>query len=233
MYYAEQSECFYDSSDQIWVYTSTNKTSPFQSVYETFYWNIITVTTIGYGDVVPVTIAGKVVAGLTAVSGLLLLTFPISVFSLNFTIKYQELIMRQETTKAMARMATSDMKPKSTREMLLVLTELSRQLHKQQEECARRQIEIEGRLREFTNVLHEDVPVLSVDLATRKWHRGSAKRSNSWSVHPRGGEVSAGAFARKEDLSVRGGASIGESSQRVSRGTSDNVIGDFDNDNNE
>eukprot|EP00899_Mesostigma_viride_P008202 jgi/Mesvir1/17383/Mv08684-RA.2 len=58
--------------------------SPFFSIPETFYWCITTLTTVGYGDMYPITSLGKLVAGCTMISGLLILSLPISVVGANF-----------------------------------------------------------------------------------------------------------------------------------------------------
>eukprot|EP00002_Diphylleia_rotans_P002375 TRINITY_DN1150_c0_g1_i6.p1 TRINITY_DN1150_c0_g1~~TRINITY_DN1150_c0_g1_i6.p1 ORF type:complete len:785 (+),score=107.59 TRINITY_DN1150_c0_g1_i6:1078-3432(+) len=58
--------------------------SNYQSVPESFWWAIVTICTVGYGDVVPVTIAGRIIAGLTVISGILSLAFPITIISNTF-----------------------------------------------------------------------------------------------------------------------------------------------------
>ena len=50
--------------------------SPFASIPASFWWCIVTLMTVGYGDVVPVTDAGKVVAGLTMVASFIILALP-------------------------------------------------------------------------------------------------------------------------------------------------------------
>eukprot|EP00002_Diphylleia_rotans_P000188 TRINITY_DN10099_c0_g3_i14.p2 TRINITY_DN10099_c0_g3~~TRINITY_DN10099_c0_g3_i14.p2 ORF type:complete len:103 (+),score=18.05 TRINITY_DN10099_c0_g3_i14:1-309(+) len=45
--------------------------SQYQSVPESFWWAIVTVSTVGYGDVVPKTVAGRIIGGLTVISGVL------------------------------------------------------------------------------------------------------------------------------------------------------------------
>jgi len=56
----------------------------FGSIPEAMYWAIITLTTVGYGDVHPVTVAGKIVAGVTAVMGLVMLSLPVGIIATAF-----------------------------------------------------------------------------------------------------------------------------------------------------
>lgn len=56
----------------------------FGSIPEAMYWAIITLTTVGYGDVYPVTNAGRVVAGLTAIMGLVMLSLPVGIIATAF-----------------------------------------------------------------------------------------------------------------------------------------------------
>ena len=59
--------------------------TPFNSIPASAWWCVVTLLTIGYGDVVPFTPQGKVVAAVCMVFGLLLLSLPISVIGTQFT----------------------------------------------------------------------------------------------------------------------------------------------------
>ncbi|MEO7027416.1 MAG: cyclic nucleotide-gated ion channel [Caulobacteraceae bacterium] len=48
------------------------------------YWAIATLSTVGYGDEVPITMLGKLVAGLTMVLGLVLFAMPIGIIATGF-----------------------------------------------------------------------------------------------------------------------------------------------------
>lgn len=48
------------------------------------YWAIITLTTVGYGDTFPVTAAGRVLAGITAIMGLGLFALPVGIIASAF-----------------------------------------------------------------------------------------------------------------------------------------------------
>ncbi len=56
----------------------------FGSMPDAMYWAITTLTTVGYGDEVPITPLGKFIAGVTMVTGLLLFALPIGIIANGF-----------------------------------------------------------------------------------------------------------------------------------------------------
>jgi voltage-gated potassium channel len=56
----------------------------FGTLPDAMYWAITTLTTVGYGDVVPITPLGKFIAGITEVLGLLLFALPIGIIANGF-----------------------------------------------------------------------------------------------------------------------------------------------------
>ena len=63
--------------------------SKYESIPATFWWCVVTMTTVGYGDVTPLTTWGKVVAMVTMIGGILILALPITVIGSNFNIEYE------------------------------------------------------------------------------------------------------------------------------------------------
>lgn len=49
------------------------------------WWSIATLTTVGYGDVVPMTAAGRVLAGVTALLGIGLIALPTGILAAAFS----------------------------------------------------------------------------------------------------------------------------------------------------
>ena len=73
------------NSDGTLISDCTYVESPYKSIPASFWWCVVTLMTVGYGDNVPVTSAGKLVASLTMVCSVLLLALPISVIGTEFT----------------------------------------------------------------------------------------------------------------------------------------------------
>lgn len=58
--------------------------SDFQSIPDCFYWAITTMTTVGYGDMVPVSIGGRFIAAIAMVAGIFVIAMPVSVLGSQF-----------------------------------------------------------------------------------------------------------------------------------------------------
>lgn len=70
------------------VYFSES-TTQMKSIPDACWWGVITMTTVGYGDVVPKSAMGRLVGSICAISGLILLSMVIPVFVNNFLSVYQ------------------------------------------------------------------------------------------------------------------------------------------------
>jgi hypothetical protein len=73
---------------------ATKPSEQFTTIPMGFWWAIITMTTVGYGDVHPVTTPGYIVGTMCCVAGVLLVALTFPVISNNFTLFYQHVRSR-------------------------------------------------------------------------------------------------------------------------------------------
>jgi hypothetical protein len=68
---------------------ATYEQSPFDSIPTTFWWCLVTMTTVGYGDVVPTQASGQFLGGLVMIFGIIVIALPITVIGSNFANIYK------------------------------------------------------------------------------------------------------------------------------------------------
>jgi voltage-gated potassium channel len=61
----------------------------FPNIIASFWWAVTTLTTVGYGDVYPVTVGGKILAGVIALLGIGLVALPAGIVSSGFLEEMQ------------------------------------------------------------------------------------------------------------------------------------------------
>uniref|UniRef100_A0A914UMP1 BTB domain-containing protein n=1 Tax=Plectus sambesii TaxID=2011161 RepID=A0A914UMP1_9BILA len=82
---------------------------------QSLWWAIITLTTIGYGDYVPMTFSGKLVGSLAALASVLVVAFPVPVIVANFSNLYLHMRARAKLPKRRLRVLQAhELKPTVT-----------------------------------------------------------------------------------------------------------------------
>ncbi|MCB1475229.1 MAG: ion transporter [Rhodobiaceae bacterium] len=68
------------------MYLAERRVQPefFGSIPQSMWWAVVTLTTVGYGDVVPVTALGKVIAAVTMIGGLAMFALPVGIIATAF-----------------------------------------------------------------------------------------------------------------------------------------------------
>lgn len=84
------------AENELAPYAATHSHHSFSSIPASYWWAIISMTTVGYGDMVPHSIPGQVVALTSILSGILIMAFPATSIFHTFSRSYQELKQEYE-----------------------------------------------------------------------------------------------------------------------------------------
>ena len=80
----------------------------FGSMPAALWWSVVTLTTIGYGDVYPVTTIGKVIGALVAVAGIGIVALPTAIVAAGFA----EELRKARTAPAVCPHCGKEMEPR-------------------------------------------------------------------------------------------------------------------------
>ncbi len=87
------------------IYFAEYRTHPtgFQSIPDSMYWALITLTTVGYGDITPITVAGKLIAVGSAILGVIVVALITGIVasSFNAQMERRNIIFEDQVRKAL------------------------------------------------------------------------------------------------------------------------------------
>jgi voltage-gated potassium channel len=79
----------------MYIIENSVRTNGFENIPNSIYWSIITLTTVGYGNIVPMTILGKIVASFIMILGYGIIAVPTGIVTAEFSRKKREKVSTQ------------------------------------------------------------------------------------------------------------------------------------------
>lgn len=98
MYYAESLPAKHNPTDAD-NFDDPLPAFPFDSIPRAMYWCMVTMTTVGYGDMYPVTLIGRLVGVLTMMAGIVVIALPVTLIGSNFVEEYRKTQAREAAEK--------------------------------------------------------------------------------------------------------------------------------------
>ena len=85
-------------SSAVYFAESSSEDTHFHSIPDAFWWAVVTMTTVGYGDMRPIGFWGKVVGSMCAIAGVLTIALPVPVIVSNFNYFYHRETNNEDKT---------------------------------------------------------------------------------------------------------------------------------------
>jgi len=79
----------------MYIIENSARTNGFENIPNSIYWSIITLTTVGYGNIVPMTILGEIVASFIMILGYGIIAVPTGIVTAEFSRKRKEKVNTQ------------------------------------------------------------------------------------------------------------------------------------------
>lgn len=87
----------YIAAMMLYFIEGATKPEAFGSITRSLWWAIVTLTTVGYGDVYPESVLGRIAAGLVALAGIGIVAMPTGILASAFAEEFRERHERERT----------------------------------------------------------------------------------------------------------------------------------------
>lgn len=89
----------YVAAMMLYLIEGDSKPQAFGSIVRAMWWAVVTLTTVGYGDVYPETMWGRIAAGIVAIAGVGIVAMPTGILASAFAEEFRERHEREQAAK--------------------------------------------------------------------------------------------------------------------------------------